>query len=333
MKPVLGIGLGEAAGIGPEIVAKSCASGALQNYCRPVLIGDYRILKSGMEVANVDFDIAKVTDAGTLPEGSDSVCIYDLELTDWEGVKTGELNGTSGRAAIAGVFKGLDLCRQGTVDGFVFAPLNKAAVKAGGYDFEDDLSLINAYLGWDKHYGEINVINGLWTTRATSHIPIKDISHHLSVQGIVKAVELADTTMKRAGIEGPRIAVAALNPHGGEAGTCGREEIEIIAPAVKIAAGKGADALGPFPADTIFTRAFRGDFDAVVTMYHDQGQIALKLNHFSEGVTVAGGFPYAITTPAHGSAFDIAGKGIADPHAFELAVKIASEMRNWKTGA
>jgi 4-hydroxythreonine-4-phosphate dehydrogenase len=330
MKPILGIGLGEAAGIGPELVAKMCAARSFHKYCTPVIIGDKRVLERGMKIANADFDFIVLQDFSSLPDNPDLIYLLNLELMNGKEIKTGELNGASGKAAIAGIFRGLDLCRQGKIDGLVFAPLNKAAVKLGGYDFEDDLSLINTYLHWDKHYGEINVIEGLWTTRATSHIPIKDVSSHLSVEGIVKAVELADTTMKRAGFENPRIAVAALNPHGGEAGTCGREEIDIIAPAVKTAEDRGVNASGPYPADTLFTRAFRGDFDAVVTMYHDQGQIALKLNHFSEGVTVAGGFPYAITTPAHGTAFDIAGKGIADPHAFELAVKIAGEMRNWK---
>lgn len=330
MKPVIGIGLGEAAGIGPELVAKMCAKKIYHKYCRPVIIGDIRVLKSGMKVAGVNFDVEMIEDLDALPVKSDKISMLNLKLIDGAKVKIGELNGDSGKAAIAIIYKGIDLCREGKINGFVYAPLNKAAIKMSGCKFEDDLTLIKDYLKWDKHFGEINVIKNLWTTRVTSHIPMKDITKKLSVNGILKSFELAHDTMLRAGYDNPRIAAAALNPHGGEAGTCGREEIDIIAPAIQLAAKKGINASGPYPADTVFMRAFRGDFDAVVTMYHDQGQIAIKLNNFMEGVTVAGGFPYAITTPAHGTAFDIAGKGIADTHAFELAVKIASQMQNWK---
>jgi 4-hydroxythreonine-4-phosphate dehydrogenase len=170
------------------------------------------------------------------------------------------------------------------------------------------------------------VLNNVSTTRVTSHIPLKDVASQLSEKRILDAISLAHKTVTSFGVKQPRIAVAALNPHGGESGKCGTDEIEIIEPAVKKANEQGMNALGPFPADTLFIRTFDGEFDSVVTMYHDQGQIAMKLKGFEWGVTVVGGMPYPIATPAHGTAFDIAGKGLAKTSAFENALKLTVQM-------
>jgi 4-hydroxythreonine-4-phosphate dehydrogenase len=186
------------------------------------------------------------------------------------------------------------------------------------------------YLKWDKPFGEINVLDKLWTSRVTSHIPISEVAKNLTADNILRAVGLANETLIRAGYDKPRIAVSALNPHAGESGTCGREEIDIIAPAVQAAASQGINVAGPFSADTVFINAFKGMYDVVVTMYHDQGQIAMKLMGFQFGVTVTGGLPYPFATPAHGTAFDIAGRGVANIDAMERAVMIASKMAAFK---
>jgi 4-hydroxythreonine-4-phosphate dehydrogenase len=279
-----------------------------------------------MEIAGTEFDVRVVDDPERVGDEADTISILHSDGVDGAKVRMGELDRESGAATVADLYRGLDLCREGKIGGLVFAPLNKAAMKLGGYDFQDDMTLMSDYLGWEEHYGEINVVQGLWTTRVTSHIPVKDIAASLTVEGIMNEFTLAHQAMVRAGYKNPRIVAAALNPHAGESGTCGREEIDIIAPAVEKAKQRGINAFGPHSADTVFLRAFQGEFDGVVTMYHDQGQIAIKLNHFDEGVTVAGGLPYPIATPAHGTAFDIAGKGVAKTTAFELAVRIASSM-------
>ena len=171
----------------------------------------------------------------------------------------------------------------------------------------------------DKPRGILNVMNKLWTFRVTTHIPFKEVPKYITKENVLKTIDLTYQTMKRAGYDNPRIALAALNPHCGEGGLCGTEEIDILQPVVESLQAQGKDIVGPVSADTIFMHAFRGEYDAVVTLYHDQGQIATKLLAFDEGVTVAGGLPYAITTPEHGTAFDIAGKGIANPIATILS--------------
>ncbi len=325
MKPVLGILLGEATGIGPEIVAKLCAAKKLDEYCRPVIIGDARVLALGKRIAGTDFPVTVVGAVAEADFGG-PVCMLDLKNLDPDGLTPGRIDERSGRATGDTLVTALGLARSGEIDGFVYAPLNKAALKAGGYKFEDELRLFAHYLGWTEPCGEMNVLGGLWTSRVTSHIPLDRVGACLSIDGILTAVRLAYNTLRRAGIAAPRIAIAALNPHAGENGLCGRQEIDIISPAIERARREGIGAMGPYPSDTVFINAFKGDYDAVVTMYHDQGQIALKLMGFERGVTVAAGLPHAIATPAHGTAFDIAGRGAANPGATEQAVSIAARM-------
>src|SRR6266513_1628008 len=178
----------------------------------------------------------------------------------------------------------------------------------------------------DGYFGEMNVLDNLWMSRATSHVSLRTALEQLTPARIDAALSLADATMRSAGFATPRIAVAALNPHAGEGGLFGREEIEIIAPAVAEAARRGIACKGPYPADTVFLKAFGGEFDGVLTMYHDQGQIATKLRGFNRGVTVTGGLETVFTTPAHGTAFDIVGKRIATTGALEQAVRLCSRL-------
>jgi 4-hydroxythreonine-4-phosphate dehydrogenase len=325
MKPLLGILLGEATGIGPELIAKLCAQDRLRPHCRPILIGDARVLAQGQQIAGVSFPVKPVADmaAATWDEG---VPILDQDNLDPADYQLGTIDKNSGKVTGDMLVTALRLARQGLIDGFVYAPLNKGALKYGGYKFEDEQKLFAHYLDWHQPCGEMNVLGNLWTSRVTSHIPLAEVAANLSAETILRAVRLADQTLRRAGFTAPRIAVAALNPHAGEGGLCGREELDIIAPAVALAGKEGVAALGPYSADTIFINAFKGDYDAVVTMFHDQGQIAMKLMGFQFGVTVAAGLPLAITTPAHGTAFDIVGKGIANPDATEQAVIIAARM-------
>jgi 4-hydroxythreonine-4-phosphate dehydrogenase len=325
MKPVLGILLGEAAGIGPEIVAKLCGQNRLTPYCRPVLIGDARVLAKAQQVAGVSFTVKKI-EAVSQASWEDSVPLLDQKNLDPAEVNVGAINKLSGKVTGDMLVTALRLAQQGNIDGFVYAPLNKAALKYGGYEFEDEQKLMAHYLGWSEPCGEMNVLNNLWTSRVTSHIPLENVAGNITVDNILRALRLADRTLRLAGFTRPRIAVAAVNPHGGEGGLCGRHEVDIIAPAVRLGEAEGIAALGPYSADTIFINAFKGAYDAVVTMYHDQGQIAIKLMGFQFGVTVAAGLPYPIATPAHGTAFDIAGKGVANPDATEQAVILAAKM-------
>lgn len=329
VKPILGILLGEAAGIGPEIIAKLCSDHKLEKYCRPIIIGDARVLEHGKRIAEVDFPVSEIQSVSDA-KWDGSVQLLNLNNFDPAEVKMGQIDIKSGKITGDMLVTAVNLCKTHEIEGFTYAPLNKAAFQMGGYDFKDETRLFAHYLGWDKPCGEMNVLKDLWTFRVTSHIPINSISKSLTKQKILDAITMAHETLKRAGYESPIIAVSGLNPHCGESGLCGREEIDVIIPAVKDAADNGISCVGPFSADTVFISAFKGEYNAVVTMYHDQGQIAIKLMDLQSGVTVAGGLPYAITTPAHGTAFDIAGKGTASPDAMEQAVMVAAKMAGWR---
>ena len=323
--PIIGIPLGDSAGIGPEIVAKTAASGFLNSVCRPLIIGDIRIFENALALIGKTAEHYPVSSAGEA-NWEKGIPVLDQKDQDPKKIITGKLDASCGQAVLDMLTLSCDLCRQGAIQGVCFAPLNKAAMIEAGSHFESEHEFFAGKLSVSRSFGEINVLNEISTTRVTSHIPLKDVTAHLSEERIFQAISLANETVRKFGVKQPRIAVAALNPHGGENGKCGTEEITVIGPAIQKANEQGINALGPFPADTLFIRVFNGEFDSVVTMYHDQGQIAMKLKGFEWGVTVAGGMPYPIATPAHGTAFDIAGKGLAKTSAFESALKIVVRM-------
>ncbi|MEW6550284.1 MAG: 4-hydroxythreonine-4-phosphate dehydrogenase PdxA [Spirochaetota bacterium] len=325
-EPRIGVLLGDGAGIGPELVAKLCASHFFDGLCVPVVIGDARVLELGMRIAGVKFSYAAIAKASEADVVSEIAVLDQGDLDPASDFSVGELSVKSGSACLAMLEKGVELYKAGEIDGFCFAPLNKAAMKMAGCEFESEHHFLAHLFGHTEPFGEINVVGKLWTTRTTSHIPIKDVSQNLSLESIGRAIRLASFSLKKAGLDNPKIALAALNPHGGENGHCGREEIDVIAPAIAAARQAGIDTYGPYPSDILFIKAFSGDFDAVVTMYHDQGQIALKLKGFDEGITIAGGLPAPIVTCGHGTAYDIAGKGIANTGAFEHAVRMTCRM-------
>lgn len=330
-KPVIGVLLGDAAGVGPELVAKCAAADFYQEFCRPVVIGDLRVLKRALEVIGVSDRVqVQVIDDIDDADWSQGLPVLDQKNLDPAEVPFATKTVESGRACLDMLKLGVELWQAGKIGGYVFGPLNKAGMHEAGLDLESEHHYLARLLNHTEPFGEINVTNGLYTTRTTSHIPIAQVSADLKENAgmrIKRAIRLSCKTLTSAGIENPRIGVAALNPHCGENGDCGREEIEVIAPAIKDAQENGINASGPFPSDIVFHKALvKKEFDGVVTMYHDQGQIALKLIGFEGGITVAGGFEIPIVTCGHGTAYDIAGKGIVTTASFENAVKQCSRM-------
>ncbi|MFB0935281.1 MAG: 4-hydroxythreonine-4-phosphate dehydrogenase PdxA, partial [Propionivibrio sp.] len=214
----------------------------------------------------------------------------------------------------------------GKADAVCFTPFNKKAMRYVYPGYDDEIRYAADITGFKGAAREFNVLDNLWNCRVTSHIPLSQVASALSIDNIVAELSLADRCMRESGLENPRIAVAGLNPHAGDGGNFGQEEIDIIEPAVKLAIQKGFNASGPYPADTVYVRARNGEFDGVLTMYHDQGQIAMKLMGFDRGVTMMGGFPFPICTPAHGTAYDIAGRGIANLGASKAAFLLAARM-------
>lgn len=314
--------LGDATGIGPELVAKSCVNGYLQKHCNSIVIGDKRVFDMSLElVGGKDFPYREVSDPEK-PDFTDGLCFYDQKDCDPAQVPYGAVNAVAGLSTIHQLDLGIDLWRKGVVGSVLFAPFNKAAIKAAlGPSFLSQHTYAKEKLGDTGYSCEINHVRNIYTTRVMSHVPMVDIPKYMTVDNVKNSIVLLWNTLTQAGYQAPRIAVAALNPHCGEYGTCGDEEIRVIAPGIEAAAKQGCVAVGPISADTLFTRAINnGEFDGVVTMYHDQGQIALKLFGFENGVSIEGGLSCPLVTPSHGTAFEIAGKGVAKTSAFELAV-------------
>jgi 4-hydroxythreonine-4-phosphate dehydrogenase len=250
----------------------------------------------------------------------------DFGHLDPADIERGTASPEGGRFALENYRHALTLARDGLADAVCFTPFNKHAMRQARADYDDEIAFSAEIAGLRTAASEFNVLDRLWNARVTSHIPLRDVAGRLSTERIHSALKLTDACMRDAGFERPRIAVAGLNPHAGDGGNFGREEIDVIAPAVAAGRRDGIAAEGPFPADTVFLRAKNGAFDAVLTMYHDQGQIAMKLMGFDRGVTLLGGFPFPICTPAHGTAYDIAGQGIASTGASRAALLLAAEM-------
>jgi len=303
--PTIALFTGDPAGIGPELVEKLLQDPASHQAKKIILIGQKDAVRPN------------------------SITTWH----DWSGhmapsFKAATADAHNGAFMIEALAQGVGLVRDGHADAFCFAPLNKSALRLGGMHQEDELRWFAEFLKFKGVCGELNVLENLWTSRVTSHVPLKEVSNLLSSQKVFESIGMISNALKAAGKQQPRIAVCGLNPHNGDNGNYGDEEITIIAPGVEMARQDDIQVDGPFPADTAFVRAIRQDdgYDGVVTMYHDQGQIAMKLMGFEKGVTVHGGLPIPITTPAHGTAYDIVGKNVANPQAMLNAFELACRM-------
>jgi 4-hydroxythreonine-4-phosphate dehydrogenase len=291
----------------------------------------------GAEVAGLTPEVAVVPAESAIGPDTARPVFVDLKNADLAGITTGRATLAGGKFATDNFRHALRMAAAGKADAVFFTPFNKAAMRLAYPGYDDEIRFIRDVLGSDAPASEFNILDGLWNARVTSHIPLSEVSKNITGERIQRALELTDACLRAAGVEKPRIGVAAINPHAGDGGNFGREEIDIIEPALVKARAQGFNAQGPYPSDTVFLRAQNGDFDAVLTMYHDQGQIAMKLMGFHRGVTLIGGFPFPICTPAHGTAYEIAGKGIANLGASRaamlLAIRMASERRRRKAAA
>jgi 4-hydroxythreonine-4-phosphate dehydrogenase len=326
--PRIGFMLGDVTGIGPEIAAKLLASGKAGAGAQVVICGDRRVLELGMRNAGVKVPHTVYRSIDEVRFPREDFPLIDLGNIDPARFPQGVSSDESGKLTGDTLKVMIDLALAGKLDGICFAPLNKGAMNRGGWKFNDEHQMFAKLTDHSGFFGEMNVIEQFSTFRVTSHVALREAVTMISPERISAAVNLANDSLRAAGCANPRIGVAALNPHNGENGLFGDEEIRIIRPAVDQLRASGIDCQGPISSDVIFLKALKGDFDGVVMMYHDQGQIATKLLGFNKGVTVTAGLKTVFTTPAHGTAYDIAGKGQADPgameHAFTLAAKLAA---------
>ena len=296
--PILGVLLGNSAGVGPELVAKLAVSNYYADYCRPVIIGDLRMFEHGLKVVGGDVPHYVISDLSEC-DWERGYPVLDLKDQDPEQVVYGEANAYCGASDLLQLDTAIELCKAGKIEGFVFGPFHKGAMKMAGLHDESEHTYLAHAFNLTTPFCEVNMMDDLMTVRTTSHIPISDVSANITEE----------------------------NPHCGESGPRGREEVDAIKPTIeKVVKETGWNVSGPYSADTLFISALAGDFDVVVTMYHDQGQIALKLVGFQRCITVAGGQPYPIATCAHGTAFDKVGKATATTDSFERAVKAVSRM-------
>ena len=322
--PRIAFVMGDPAGISSEIAARLLADQGIHGKASLLVIGDRRNLAEGERIAGVETDIKVVSEPRAANTGEP--LFYDLRNSDPKNVPFGRASQAGGASVMANFRAGLKLARDGFIDAVFFTPFNKQALRLAGNPYLDEIHFAADVLGYTGPCSEFNIMGTIWNARVTSHIRFKDILNYITVDNVLNALTLTDKTMRVAGFVNPRIALAALNPHAGDGGTFGTEEIDILAPAVERAKLQGICADGPFPADTVFLRARAGQFDAVLTLFHDQGQIAIKALGFDKGVTVLGGMPVPLCTPAHGTAYDIAGKGIANIEASKRAFAIACSM-------
>lgn len=313
--------IGDPSGIGPEITVRCLEEYPIPEDIQILLVGDRRSFDRARHIIGSNLAVTAVTN-GDPVSGSQRFSFLDIPVEGDEEIPFGAVSRAAGAEVYKSLQKVLGLIDKKLVDGFVFAPFNKEALKKGGCPYPSELEMFKAHFNRPDVPGEISFADPIWTCRVTSHIAVKDISSYMEKERILGTVEFLYKEMQRFGLGEPRIAVSALNPHGGEKGMFGTEEITDIEPAVRAARDLGIEALGPYPADTIFLRLRDGEFDAVVSMYHDQGQVATKLLGFDRGVSIHGGMPVAIATCAHGTAFDIAGTGKARPTALIEALKV-----------
>jgi 4-hydroxythreonine-4-phosphate dehydrogenase len=329
-KPIIGITMGDPAGIGPEICAKALQSNEAQKIANCLVIGDRKSLRQGIKVSKLPGieinSIKNVSEARFIPGTIDLLDLNNVELSK---IKIGEVSRAAGKASVQYIEKAIEMAKAGSIDAIVTAPINKEAIQKAGYRFHGHTEILAHHTG-AKNFAMLFVSDKFWVMLATTHIPLKSVSSHLKKEKILKNIRLAHETLLKLRGKEPRIGVAGLNPHAGESGIFGDEEKKIIKPAVDEARKLGINVQGPISPDAIFYLANIGMYDLVLAMYHDQGLIPLKLISFNHSVNVTVGLPIIRTSVDHGTAYDIAGKGCADPTSLFEAIKLAAKMAAYR---
>ena len=314
--------LGDPSGIGPELVTR-LLSEEITNKANIIVIGEKNILENGLKISGKKINLKFVENFNEINFQDGDKFFLDISKGKNHDYKLSECSKESGESVLSALNLALNLAKENKIQAINFGPFNKTSLKLGGNKYSDELHLMAEKLEVKNFFCEFNVIDNFWTARVTSHIPIKEVSNHVKKENILKPIKLINEAMKLNGIKTPRVAVQALNPHA-EFGT---EEKEEIIPAIEEAKKIGINADGPLPCDTSFITAYKNkNHDCIVGMYHDALQSGLKAFGFDKGVTVQGGLPVPITTPAHGTAFDIAGKNKANLEPTLNSFKIALTM-------
>jgi 4-hydroxythreonine-4-phosphate dehydrogenase len=324
-KPKIAITMGDAAGIGPEITVKCLAHPDVYRWCNPVVLGDARVVSQAIALTKSAVEVRPVQDIAGARFEHGTIDVLDYHNIDVDSLRMGVVDAKNGDAAVLYTKEAGRMCLDGEVEAMVSAPLNKESMRAAGYKYEGQTQILAELCGV-KRYGMILLLGDLRLMLLTTHMSLHEAIEKVKKERIISMVELAWESLLSFGLDNPRIAVAALNPHASDGGIFGDEEINEIAPAVDECISRGMNVVGPIPADTVFVRAKQGEFDIVIAMFHDQGLMVVKLLGFGSAVTLLAGLPITRTSVGHGTAFDIAGQNKADHKNLLEAIRVAAEI-------
>ncbi|WP_226011254.1 4-hydroxythreonine-4-phosphate dehydrogenase PdxA [Halomicrobium salinisoli] len=326
--PLVAVTMGDPAGIGPEVVVEGYRE--IVERARPVVIGDAAVLRAATEVCDLDLDVRSVGDPSEATRDPGVVDVLDLDNVDLATLERGVVDEAYGAASLAYVERAIELATDGAVDAITTAPINKQATKLAGSDYAGHTGMLADYTD-TENYSMMLIEEPLRVTHVSTHVPLREACDLVTEEQVLDTIRVTDAALRDLGIDDPAVAVAGLNPHASDGGLLGDEDDDEIAPAVERAREAGIDAVGPESPDTVYVQAADGAYDCVVSMYHDQGHIPIKMLGFSGGTAVSGvnvtiGLPIVRTSVDHGTAFDIAGEGIASAASLVEAVDVAAEM-------
>jgi len=328
--PLIAITMGDPVGIGPEIIVKALSKQDIYHMCRPLIIGDETALNTAINILDSRLKIHLMEDIEVEKYGPERINLYKISRISPEHLSFGQPTQESSRYMMKYIKEGAHLALEGKISALVTCPINKEAMNLAGFSYGGHTELL-AELTGAKEYAMMFVSPSLKVVLVTIHCALREVVKRLTANAILSKIKIAHQALKDYfGIKNPKIAVAGLNPHGGEEGLFGKEEERIIRPAIRQANKMGIHAIGPLPSDSLFYQAIEGIYDVVVCMYHDQGLIPIKLLHFFEAVNVTLGLPIIRTSVDHGTAYDIAGKGIANPSSLISAITLAANMATGK---
>jgi len=324
-KPILAVTLGDAAGSGPELITKAFADPAVRTGCRPVVIGDAGVMRAALAITRVPSTVRVISRPAEATDDPAIIDVIDLANLDTAGLVRGAVSPVTGRAAYEAIRRAVELTLAGEADAVVTSAINKAALHAAGYFYDGHTELLAELCGKPK-VTMMLVAGKLRVCHVSTHVALREAIARVKPERILQVVQLAHDGVRQLGIDRPHIAVAGLNPHAGEGGLFGDEEIKVIAPAIAEARQRGFNVSGPYAGDTVFFRTLQGEFDCAIAMYHDQGHVAAKMLGIWQGVNVTLGLPIIRTSVEHGTDFANAGKGTGDPRSLVEAMKLAARM-------
>lgn len=323
-RAIIGIPMGDPAGIGPEITMKSLAKAEIYDVCKPLVIGDAAVLKKAIEIVGANLTINEVTTPAEGKYELGTVDVINLNNINIDELQYGEVSAQCGQGAFEYIKKSVELAMAGDVQAIATTPINKESLKAAKVPYIGHTEMLEDLAGSEDPLTMFEV-RGMRIFFLTRHLSLKDAIDAMTKERVRDYLVRCDKALQRLGVERRHFAVAGLNPHSGENGLFGWEEVKEIKPGIELAVAEGIDAVGPVPADSVFFQALNGKYDAVLSLYHDQGHIAAKMTDFHRTISITNGLPFLRTSVDHGTAFDIAGKNIAESVSMEECIKVAAQ--------